>query len=115
MYSQLVHYILFRKHVHPDTNIITDCWRGYAGLTQEGFRHKTVNHTLNFVDPDTGANTNKIESQWRPIRQRLARGGVKNEYLADHLCEFLWRRDMKREGSDPFESLITNIRSQFRF
>lgn len=96
-----------------DSTIITDCWRGYNGLSEEGFEHLTVNHSLNFVNEETGADTNKIESQWRPIRTRLARGGIKNEYLADHLCEFLWRREVKQENRDPFSYFIDNVAQQF--
>nr|CAD2183380.1 unnamed protein product [Meloidogyne enterolobii] len=106
---------LITKHVRPDSTIFTDFWRGYADLFANGFEHYCVNHQLHFVNPETQANTNKIESQWRPIRKRLARGGVHKEKLADHLCEFLWRRDAKRHEKDTFNHLITIIAKQFNF
>lgn len=93
------------------STIYTDCWKGYNNLTLEGFAHLTINHSLQFVDPDTGVNTNKIESQWRPLRHRLARGGVKKEHLAEHMTEFLWRRDCKRRGADPFKELVEDIKA----
>ncbi|KAL3070210.1 hypothetical protein niasHS_016561 [Heterodera schachtii] len=95
-----------------NSTLFTDCWRGYTHLGQNGFEHWCVNHQLQFVTEE-GVTTNKIESQWRPLRQRLARGGVQAEKLADHLCEFLWRRDCLRREVDPFNELISTIRNQF--
>lgn len=34
--------------------IISDCWKSYKCLENEEFVHYTVNHSLNFTDPDTG-------------------------------------------------------------
>jgi len=103
---------LIQKHVLPDTMLFTDLWKGYNNLSENGFQHMCVNHSLRFVT-DEGVNTNKIESQWRPIRQRLARGGVQKEKLADHLCEFLWRRDVRRRDVDYFNNILDHIRNQF--
>ena len=101
---------LIQKHILPDSTIFTDLWKGYNNLIENGFEHCCVNHSLQFV---TGVNTNKIESQWRPLRQRLARGGAPKENLADHLCEFFWRRDVHRRDVDPFNDILDHIRSQF--
>ena len=46
-------------------------------------------------------------------RQRLARGGVQKEKLADHLCEFLWRPDVRRRDVDYFDDILNHIRNQF--
>ena len=104
---------LIQKHVRQNSTIFTDCWRGYTDLSASGFEHYCVNHQLHFVDPESKVNTNKIESQWRPIRKRLARGGVSKDKLADHLCEFLWRHDSERQEKDPFNHLISIIAKQF--
>jgi len=101
---------LIKKHVHPETTIMTDCWKGYAGLSKENFKHLVVNRALHFVDPSSGACTNTIQSQWRTLRHRMSRGGVRNEELAMHLCEFLWRRDCYRMNKDPFSSIIEGIK-----
>ena len=103
---------LIQKHVAPDSTIFTDAWKGYSNLSENGFEHWCVNHTYQFVTEE-GVTTNKIESQWRSLRNRLSRGGIQKDKLADHLCEFLWRRDVKRRDDDFFNDLIDKIRVQF--
>jgi transposase-like protein len=52
------------NNILPGTTIISDCWKAYDCLANEGYQHLKVNHTYNFVDPDTGAHTNTIEGLW---------------------------------------------------
>jgi len=103
---------LITKHVADGSTIMTDCWKGYNGLEEIGFQHLTVNHKYNFVDPDTWANTQTIESNWRPLKKRLTRGGVPPENLADHMCEYLWMLDKK--NVDRFMALVEDIRNIYQ-
>ena len=54
-----------RAQILPGTRVMGDLWRSYDCLKDEGYDHLTVNHSLNFVDPDTGAHTQDIENTWR--------------------------------------------------
>lgn len=45
---------VIKEWIMPGTIIISDCWKAYKCLENEDFKHYTVNHKLNFVDPDTG-------------------------------------------------------------
>lgn len=45
---------IVRLHVLPGTTIRSDLWRGYNNLGNIGYDHQTVNHSQNFVDPNTG-------------------------------------------------------------
>ncbi|CAL1688659.1 unnamed protein product [Lasius platythorax] len=101
---------LIQKHVALGTEIHTDCWKGYENLESYGYKHLTVNHSKEFVNTDTGAHTQNIESSWRWMRRSLSRGGVHKHNLADHLCEFLWRRRVKKLKKDSFIQLITDIK-----
>lgn len=45
---------IIKEWILPGTIVMSDCWKSYNCLNSEGFQHLTVNHSMNFVDPDTG-------------------------------------------------------------
>lgn len=57
--------------MHPGSVIITDCWKGYVSLDKAQWSHLTVYHFCNFVDPETGAHTQSIESMWSHLKRSL--------------------------------------------
>ena len=56
--------------IEPGTTIVSDCWKGYINLAKYGYEHKTVNHSVEFVNEE-GYDTNKIEGQWNTSVQRM--------------------------------------------
>jgi len=97
---------LLQRHVKPGTIIYSDMWKAYNNLEHHGYFHGVVNHSKNFKDPYTGVHTNTIESNWRPLKYRIERGGVgATDRLAQHLCEYLWIRSHKND-KDIFLSFI---------
>jgi len=54
--------------IEPGTTVISDCWGAYRDLGSQGYTHQTVNHSIHFVDPHTGAHTNTIESTWHHVK-----------------------------------------------
>lgn len=100
---------LIKKYIAPGTMIRSDCWKAYDRLDEHGFTHETVNHSENFVDPETGAHTQHIESSWRKIERRLAREGVRREDLPMHLCEYLFKKNVKFSGLHVFEEFIKAV------
>jgi transposase-like protein len=105
---------LIIKNVASESTIMTDCWMGYEGLNEIRFQHLTVNHNYNYVDPETWANTQRIESSWRPLRKRLSRGGITKDKLASHLCEYVWRKEVVNNKKDPFEVMLDDIRNVYQ-
>ena len=90
------------KYVEIGTTIVSDMWAGYKNLDQYGYNHMTVNHSENFVDPITGANTQKIEASWNILKKRLGRGGVRKSAMSLHLSEYMYQKHLRKEGGDPF-------------
>ena len=70
---------LIKQWIEPGTTIISDCWKGYVNLSRHGYIHKTVNHSVEFVNEE-GFHTNKIEGQWRQMKARLPKDGRKKEH-----------------------------------
>ncbi len=62
---------LIKKNVAPETVIVTDCWAAYNKVEENGYYHLKVNHSYQFVDPDTAANTQKIEASWGSMKKKL--------------------------------------------
>lgn len=89
-------------NIKPRTKILSDCWRAYGGIGNlEGFEfeHLTVNHSENFVDTDTGAHTQMIESLWHTAKRRNQRQcGTHRQMVDGYLCEFMWRQRQKNEN-----------------
>ena len=85
---------------------MSDCWRGYNGLEGAGYLHQTVNHSKFYVDPVTGAHTQQIESNWRAMKRRLSRGGIKQGDLGLHFAEFLW---FQKNKDNTFISFISDL------
>ena len=72
---------IIKQHIKPLTTIISVCWRAYSSLNSEGFTYLTVNHSVNFVDPDSGAHTNTIESTWRALKKSLPKNGTQKTLM----------------------------------
>ncbi|PIO74605.1 hypothetical protein TELCIR_03383 [Teladorsagia circumcincta] len=93
------------KFIRPGTTIMSDSWRAYSQLSRlpAGYRHLTVNHMVNFVDPRTGAHTQNIESLWQKFKMVPKRKyGLNKKRYTDSIREFLWRRDFGEPGDIIF-------------
>ena len=96
---------IITQYVLPGTEIHMDEWRSYAQLNASGFIHKTVNHSVNFVDPASRAYTQTIESTWAQAKSKYKRmHGTSNELFSSYLIEYLWRRKYGKET--PFAMFI---------
>ena len=101
---------IIRGHVLPGTTIITDKWKGYVNLSQDGYIHFDVNHSRNFVDPVTGAHTNSVEGMWTHAKHKtMRRGGRRSEdSLALDLTEFMWRKQRGLlRGNDRYRKVFS--------
>ena len=83
---ETLHQIICRE-VEPDTSIHSDCWPGYICLSALSFNHLTVNHSQNFIDPISGANTQRIEAIWTRIRLKMVKQMKLTPLIDSHLAE----------------------------
>ena len=77
---------MIEKYIKPQTTIISDCWSSYQLLEKAGFEHLTVNHTIEFKNPETGAHTNNIEGTWFHLKRSLPRHGTNKSLLAGYFA-----------------------------
>ena len=110
--KRTLHDVIFH-FIRPETVIVSDCWPAYQGITNipdRNFRHATVNHSRNFVDPITGACTNLVEGMWGRAKQKFRkRWGTHRAMLDSYLCEFMWRSRL--HGQNPFHEILKDIAS----
>ncbi|KAG8230332.1 hypothetical protein J437_LFUL000603 [Ladona fulva] len=95
--ATLLHHI--RRNVAPGTTIITDCWKGYSSLRGDpSFRHLTVDHSENAVDPATGEHTLNIERVWREVKSFIPKYGRGLEQVEGYLAAYQWKRWHPKRG-----------------
>ena len=107
---------IVRRHIRPDTRIFSDEWHAYNAIqTQVGinYGHRTVNHSRHFVDPNSGAHTQNVESMWASCKRLFRSLNVMHSRLPDtYFPEFMWRRQYDKGGSTAFWNIIRNIKKQ---
>ncbi|XP_048013853.1 uncharacterized protein LOC125246826 [Megalobrama amblycephala] len=109
---------IIRRHVRRGSTVFSDCWRAYAqALPRHGYRHFTVNHSENFVDPITGCHTQHIERAWQSIKSQVNkhRGNKSTQLLKEHLRCIQWYHWLgKRNRKGVIAQLFHDIRKDFK-
>ena len=103
---------IIQKWISPGSIIHSDCWKSYNKLSSLGYTHLTVNHSKEFINIETGACTNGIESDWRHAKVSMPRYGVQKGLHTGYLAEFMWRR--KYHDHDKFLKLIDHINTVYK-
>lgn len=85
---------IIEKEVIKGTEIFSDEWPAYNGISSLGYRHKSVNHSKEFVR--NGAHTNTIEACWARLKTKILRikRGVSFQNLPYYLHEEWFRSIM---------------------
>lgn len=86
--------VLIKKYILPGTTIISNCWKAFNCLENEEFVHLTVNNSIQFKDPSTGAQNNATKGTRSAIKRNLN----PNLYQLDtYVFEYVWRQRNKNK------------------
>ena len=86
---------LIRQYFVPGTTIVSDQWAAYSIIKDmsEGYQHETVNHSLHFIDPETGTYTSSTESLWQKFKEgRKSWYGTERTLLDLYMNKFTWKK-----------------------
>jgi len=86
---------LISLYIEDHSIIVSDMWAAYGGIANlpGGYQHLTVNHSINFVDPVTGAHTNNVEGQWSQVKRKFrAMNGTSDALFDSYLLKYMWRK-----------------------
>ena len=104
---------VIRTHVAPGSIVHTDCWRGYTSIGDE-YQHRQVNHSLHFVDPNSGTHTNTIEGFWNGLKLQIAPRNRTRAGMDEKLLSIIWRKQNKNSLWDAFNLALKNIHYEFQ-
>jgi transposase-like protein len=97
---------IIKKWVLPGTRIMSDMWKSYDTLGDEGYTHLTVNHSIQFLNPDNGACTNRIESTWRAVKAHMPSSGRRKYFFPGYLAKYAFLKECKMQQTDPFVTFL---------
>lgn len=97
---------LIREWILPGTTIVSDCWKAYDCLADEGYQHLRVNHSINFVDADTGACTNKIEASWNAAKRTINASGRRKKFYPGYLAKYMFQKHCRLMKLDAFSEFL---------
>lgn len=98
---------LVLRHVHPESLVSTDEWKGYKDLRLSFRRHGRVNPSAE--EWVRGSfHTNTIEGHWSQLKRSI-RGThvhVSAKHLWKYVSEFSYRRNMRHSHRAMFNRLV---------
>ncbi|KAK3892979.1 hypothetical protein Pcinc_003158 [Petrolisthes cinctipes] len=88
---------VIKERIEPGTTVISDCSSAYQCLEHEGFTHRTVNHSVNFVDPSSLEHTNNIERLWREVKRKVPLFGRRKKHFVGYLARSMFLMAYKED------------------
>jgi transposase len=99
-----------KKHIKPESTVITDDMGAYQTLRANGFKHEQINHSAK-IYVDGNIHTNTIDGFWS-----LVKGGIKGvyrhvspEYLDSYVNEYEFRYNHRKDETPMFQSFLNRI------
>ncbi|KAL3069063.1 hypothetical protein niasHT_034293 [Heterodera trifolii] len=111
---------IIEEFVVPGSSIHSDQWAAYMGgaiptiPVIPPYVHHSVNHTIHFVDPLTGAHTNHVECFWKNLKMKFkAMSGTYREMLPRYCDEHMWRQFNGKKTLAAFDNMHYHINLNF--
>jgi len=71
-------------------------------LKDEGYSHWTVNHFIEFKNPESGAHTNNVEGMWRHAKVPMTQYSRKKHFYAGYLAKYnMFLKVHRSSGLNP--------------
>jgi transposase len=114
-------YPLIRKHILPDTTIISDDWPAYRKLGKQfgkpmGYKHYIICHKKMFArtikenGQDLRVHTNKSEGSWAHLKHKIKRlYGTTNDLLASYVAEAVFRQNCRAKKWNILERFFNQM------
>ncbi|XP_073725957.1 uncharacterized protein [Misgurnus anguillicaudatus] len=109
---------IIQKYVRTGSQILSDSWRAYNTLQQQGYIHYQVNHRRFFVHPQSGAHTQHMERAWRSYKENIYRyrGNLTEHSLQKNLCLIEWNYWLgKNHRHGPIGRILHDIKKVYKF
>lgn len=81
---------IITHRIEPGSIIMSDCWKAYNCLQDEGYQHLSVDHSLNFVDPTSLVHTNTVERLWWEVKSTVPLFGRRKEHFLGYLARSMF-------------------------
>ena len=102
---------IIHKHIRPGSYIMSDKWKSYDDLQNQGFQHGSVCHKRNFVDPaDPNIHTQRIENAWRYAKEVYPDRSTSESLKDSYLQEYAYR---KRYGKETVHHILHDIKDLY--
>ncbi len=82
-------------------------------MNESGYRHQTVNHSRNFVNPRTGFHTQAIERAWVDAKSLIKRARGAGPLLQSHLDECSWRKSRRQYPGGLLNAFWADVKKVF--
>jgi hypothetical protein len=104
---------IIQANTLPGTIIHSDDYATYrtaVGQLPNVARHRIVNHSLHFVDPNTNVHTQHVESYWNRVKQKFKRmRGVDANQLPSYIDEFMWIERYGTTRNNKLDNICRDI------
>jgi ISXO2-like transposase domain len=105
---------LIQRHVLPGTEIHSDEWRAYSRIPDIDVAprcvHRTVDHSIGFINAETRVHTNNIEAYWCSVKRVFKRmNGTSSEMVSSYLDLHMYKERFGQTPQILFDNILADI------